>query len=112
MYCFFDKISHKLFKNIKNKFNVYKYHGDIYTCKSLKILNPRIWKYSGIIYNLRIDNGKESARLLFIKENNNIIILHGFLKKAQKTPKKEAYQAIDVYLNSNSLNKLDFIDSF
>ena len=29
------------------------------------------------------------SRILFVMHNNNIVLLHGFIKKTQKTPKKE-----------------------
>ncbi len=73
-------------------------HGDIYHCKSLKALNSRIWKYKGTIYKLRVDNGKESARVLFSKSSNgNLIVIHAFLKSTRKTPAKDAKQAIAIY---------------
>ncbi|WP_256384352.1 type II toxin-antitoxin system RelE/ParE family toxin [Photobacterium toruni] len=105
LYDFFDEISEKLQLNIENKFKSYQTHNDIYHCKSLKLLNPKIWKYKGLIYKLRVDNGKESARVLFIKtKENDVVIIHAFLKSTQKTPKKEAKQAISVY------QQLDDID--
>ncbi|OBU14972.1 hypothetical protein AYY19_18295 [Photobacterium aquimaris] len=98
LYNFFDEISEKLHVNIVHKFQSYQNHNDIYHCKSLKLLNPKIWKYKGLIYKLRVDNGKESARVLFVKtKDSDIVIIHGFLKSTQKTPKKEAKQAINVY---------------
>ena len=37
----------------------------------------------------RISDGKRIARVLFTIENNEIILLHGFIKKSQKTPRKD-----------------------
>jgi len=62
-----------------------------YACNSLKILNPKIWGYKGTIYKLRVDCGKELARVLFVKTpDNDIVLLHGFIKKTRKTPSKDA----------------------
>jgi len=69
---------------------------DIYSCNSLKILNPRIWGYKGTIYKLRVDCGKESARVLFAKTaDNDLVLLHGFIKKTRKTPSKDAKIAME-----------------
>lgn len=104
-YDFFDEISEKLQLNIINKFKSYQIHNNIYHCKSLKLLNPKIWKYKGLIYKLRVDNGKESARVLFIKtKGSDLVLIHAFLKSTQKTPKKEAKQAISVYQQFDDIN--------
>ncbi|MGL4640803.1 MAG: type II toxin-antitoxin system RelE/ParE family toxin [Shewanella sp.] len=88
---FINQITNKLATTIEKKFIAYQELNDIYPCNSLKILNPKIWKYKGTIYKLRVDCGKESARILFMRDKNkDIVILHAFLKKTQKTPKKEA----------------------
>jgi phage-related protein len=98
LYLFFDGISERLFIKIYNKFQSYVQHGDVYHGKHLKALNSRIWKYKGTIYKLRIDNGKESARVLFSKsKDGNLQILHAFLKSTRKTPAREAQQAIAIY---------------
>ena len=98
LYLFFDRISEGLFLKIYNKFQSYVQYGDVYYSKSLKSLNSRIWKYKGTIYKLRVDNGKESARVLFSKSSDgNVTIMHAFLKSTRKTPAKEAHQAITIY---------------
>ena len=98
LYSFFEGISENLLLKIFNKFQSYVEHGDVYQCNSLKTLNSRIWKYKGTIYKLRVDNAKESARILFSKsKEGNLIIIHGFLKSTRKTPKNEAHQAIGIY---------------
>ncbi len=98
LYLFFDDISEDLCIKIYNKFQSYVQYGDIYHGKHLKTLNSRIWKYKGTIYKLRIDNGKESARVLFSKsKNGDLNIIHAFLKSTRKTPVKEAKQAIAIY---------------
>ena len=88
---FLHTISDKLAASICKKFHAYTELNDIYTSNSLKILNPKIWGYKGTIYKLRVDCGKESVRVLFVKiPNNDIVLLHGFVKKTRKTPKKDA----------------------
>lgn len=37
----------------------------------------------------RISDGKRIARVLFTIESGEIILLHGFIKKTQKTPRKD-----------------------
>jgi putative component of toxin-antitoxin plasmid stabilization module len=98
LYLFFDGISEGLHIKIYNKFQSYVQHGDVYFSKHLKTLNSRIWKYKGNIYKLRIDNGNESARVLFSKsKDSDLIIIHAFLKSTRKTPAKEARQAMAIY---------------
>ena len=98
LYLFFDGISEGLYIKIYNKFQSYLQHGDVYYSKHLKTLNSRIWKYKGNIYKLRIDNGNESARVLFSKsKDSDLIIIHAFLKSTRKTPAKEARQAMAIY---------------
>jgi len=98
LYLFFDGISEGLRIKIYNKFQSYVQHGDVYYCKHLKTLNSKIWKYKGTIYKLRVDKGKESARVLFSKsKEGDLIIMHAFLKSTRKTPVKDAHQAISIY---------------
>jgi phage-related protein len=88
---FLNKVSDKLAAAICKKLHAYAELNDIYSCNSLKILNPKIWGYKGTIYKLRVDCGKESARVLFVKTpDNDIVLLHGFIKKTRKTPNKDA----------------------
>jgi len=104
LYLFFDGISEGLCIKIYNKFQSYVQHGNVYHCKHLKTLNPKIWKYKGTIYKLRIDNGNESARVLFSRsKDGNLKIIHAFLKSTRKTPVKEAQQAIALYQMLESL---------
>lgn len=98
LYLFFGKISEGLCIKIFNKFQSYVQYGDVYHGKHLKSLNSKIWKYKGTIYKLRIDNGEESARVLFSKsKEGDLKIIHAFLKSTRKTPAKEAQQAIAIY---------------
>ncbi len=93
---FLEHISDKLAAAICKKLQAYTELDEVYSCSSLKILRPKIWGYKGTIYKLRVDCGKESARVLFVKgAEDDIILLHGFLKKTRKTPAKEAKIAIE-----------------
>jgi phage-related protein len=88
---FLHQVSGKLAAAICRKMQTYSEFDDVYSCSSLKILNPRIWGYKGTIYKLRVDCGKESARVLFVKTPaNDVVLLHGFVKKTRKTPEKDA----------------------
>ena len=107
LYLFYDTISEGLCEKIHNKLQSYVQHGDVYHCKSLKALNSKIWKYKGTIYKLRVDNGKESARVLFTKsKEGDLIVLHAFLKSTRKTPAKDARQAIALYEMVDSIETL------
>ena len=98
LYLFLDEISIGLRIKIYNKFQSYVQYGELYHGKNLKTLNSKIWKYKGTIYKLRIDNGNESARVLFSKSTEgDLKIIHAFLKSTRKTPAKEARQAISIY---------------
>ena len=88
---FMQQISAKLAANIAKKMSAFAELGTISTSNSLKILNPRIWGYKGTIYKLRVDCGKESARVLFVQTAaNDMVLLHGFLKTTRKTPHRDA----------------------
>lgn len=95
---FLDGISNELAAAICKKLHAYTKANEIYPSNRLKILKPKIWGYKGTIYKLRVDCGKESARVLFAKTpDNDIVLLHGFIKKTQKTPKKDARIAMENY---------------
>ena len=93
---FMQQVSPKLAATIAKKLLAYQEINAISTNTSLKILNPRIWGYKGTIYKLRVDCGKQSARVLFVQTAaNDIVLLHGFLKKTRKTPSRDARIAMD-----------------
>ncbi|MFC1513191.1 type II toxin-antitoxin system RelE/ParE family toxin [Thermodesulfobacteriota bacterium] len=88
---FLNKVSKELAAAICKKLQAYAELNDIYIGNRLKILKPKIWGYKGTIYKLRVDCGKESARVMFVKTpQNDIVLLHGFIKKTRKTPNKDA----------------------
>ena len=92
---FLNTVSYELASDICKKLHAYTEVNDIYISNSLKILKPKIWGYKGTIYKLRVDCGKESARVMFVKTpHNDIVLLHGFIKKTRKTPNKDAEIAI------------------
>ena len=92
---FLNNVSNELAAAICKKLHVYTEVNDIYISNRLKILKPKIWGYKGTIYKLRVDCGKESARVMFVKTpHNDIVLLHGFIKKTRKTPNKDAKIAI------------------
>ena len=92
---FLNSISGKLAAAICKKLHAYVEVNAVHVSNSLKILKPKIWGYKGTIYKLRVDCGKESARVMFAKTpQNDIVLLHGFIKKTQKTPNKDARIAI------------------
>lgn len=93
---FLGAVSPRLAAGICRKLQVYEGLDDVHVTDSLKLLKPRIWGYKGTIYKLRVDNGRESARVMFTKNGaGDIVILHAFLKKTRKTPAKEARTAMD-----------------
>jgi len=88
---FLHKISANLAAAICKKLQAYAALNALHSSHNLKILNPRIWGYKGTIYKLRVDCGKESARVLFVRTaDNDIVLLHGFIKQTRKTPHKDA----------------------
>lgn len=95
---FLQQVSAKLAATIAKKLLVYTETNGIVASGSLKILNPKIWGYKGTIYKLRVDCGKESARVLFVQTAaNDLVLLHGFIKKTRKTPHKDAHIAMHNY---------------
>ncbi len=92
---FLTRISSKLAATICKKLQAYAELNAIHMSRQLKVLKPKIWGYKGTIYKLRVDCGKESARIMFVKTvDNDIVLLHGFIKKTRKTPNKDAKIAI------------------
>jgi len=50
---------------------------------------PLVDHIDGDIWEVRIKLDNRIARVLFVIINNTMILLHGFIKKNQKTPKPE-----------------------
>lgn len=59
---------------------------------------PHTRKLSGTpLWEIRI-LGKDNIRILYVSvEQNNVLVLHGFIKKKQKTPQKEIDTALERY---------------
>ncbi|MFA6376532.1 MAG: type II toxin-antitoxin system RelE/ParE family toxin [Candidatus Paceibacterota bacterium] len=54
---------------------------------------PHSKKITAAIYELRI-RGRHEIRFLYCFQGKNIVLLHGFVKKSDKIPKKEIEVAI------------------
>jgi phage-related protein len=50
---------------------------------------PRVDHLHGAIWEIRSTLGTRIARTLFAVENAQLVLLHGFIKKTQKTPKPD-----------------------
>lgn len=53
-----------------------------------ELKEPHSKKVQGNIFELRI-RGRQEVRILYIFSGKTAILLHGFVKKSSKTPKKE-----------------------
>jgi phage-related protein len=69
---------------------------DLAESYGLTYIQPYIKKLSGFpLWEIRI-LGKDNIRVLYVGRNQeSILILHGFVKKRQKTPLKEIKIALD-----------------
>jgi phage-related protein len=65
--------------------------------------NPHIKKLIGTpFWEIRI-LGKDNIRIFYVAPDiNSILVLHGFIKKTQKTPSKEIQIALNRYLDWKS----------
>jgi phage-related protein len=61
---------------------------DLLECFGNKLGMPHSKNIGHKLFELRT-RGKQEIRLLYTFNNNKAIILHGFIKKSQKTPQKE-----------------------
>jgi len=59
---------------------------------SYKLTLPHSKKISNRLFELRI-RGRIEIRIFYTFHNNRIILLHGFIKKTQKSPKRHLLQA-------------------
>ena len=50
---------------------------------------PLVAHLEGGIWEVRIRLSTRIARVLFVLEGNTMVLLHGFIKKSQQTPKPE-----------------------
>lgn len=49
---------------------------------------PHVKKITNLLYELRI-RGREEARIFFVLQKESAFLIHGFVKKTQKTPRRE-----------------------
>ena len=57
----------------------------------------RVLRGTGGLEEIRCNISNGIARVIFCVQGNTIILLHGFIKKTQETPKKELDVAIKRY---------------
>ncbi len=50
---------------------------------------PLVRKIDSDLWEIRVKLDQKIARFFFPVQNNTIILLHGFIKKSQKTPSKD-----------------------
>lgn len=50
---------------------------------------PLVGHLDGDIWEIRIKLDRRIARILFVAEKGTMVLLHGFIKKNQKTPKPD-----------------------
>ncbi|MDB5770571.1 MAG: hypothetical protein JWM42_945, partial [Burkholderia sp.] len=55
---------------------------------------PLVRKMEARLWEVRIPLQNRIARILFTVQGNKMILLHGFIKKSQKTPKEDLAIAI------------------
>ena len=65
-------------------------------CSGIESVLPYVKKLKGTtLWEIRV-LGKTNVRIFYILvENNIVLILHGFIKKTQKTPRKEISTALN-----------------
>ena len=66
---------------------------------------PHVSHIDGKLWELRVKFAGDISRIFyFMHVGNNIVLLHGFVKKTQKTPRREieiARSYLDAYLRRN-----------
>lgn len=53
------------------------------------ISKPLVDSFGGGLYEVRTRTGAGIYRVLFCIDGSDVVLLHGFMKKTQKTPKRE-----------------------
>jgi len=85
--------------NLKQRSKIYKYI-EFLRDREGYLDEPYSRHVAGKIRELRVDFSNNHYRILYFSFiNKNIIILHAFLKKDPKMPKKELKIAMDCYNN-------------
>lgn len=88
---FIDSLEHKQKAKIFRIFQTIQQYG-------LEAVMPHIKKLTGLpLWEMRI-LGKDNIRMIYILiDTDSICILHGFIKKSQKTPEKDITTAMNRY---------------
>lgn len=73
---------------------------EIYQRYGISSIAPHTKKLSGIpLWEIRI-KGKDNIRIIYlVRTQYSILALHGFIKKKQKTPRRELEIALERYKN-------------
>lgn len=88
---FLDSLSKKMRAKAISDIELLSKHGNALTEPHVKPVKGK--QYKGI-YELRIKFSGDIARVFyFVHYNNRYVLLHGFIKKTMKTPKRELERA-------------------
>jgi len=88
---FIDRLSKKQKVKVFRLFQTYQEYGLLSTIPhTKKIANTKLWE-------MRI-LGKDNIRIIYIiKTKKSLLLLHGFIKKSQRAPKREIKTALERY---------------
>lgn len=70
-------------------------------------------KGTGGLYELRVPFGGQAYRLFFFPDGGDVVVVHAFTKKSEKTPKKELQIAISrmrEYQERSCINELERVE--
>jgi len=91
---FFDKTVRQFIKGLEPKTQARVLRAlELLEMFGRQLKMPHSKKVYKNIFELRI-RGKQEVRLFYIFQNTQSIVLHGFIKKSQRIPKKEIQQAL------------------
>ena len=86
---FLDGLDDKTLAKIYRLIDFLKLHG------SLPFPHARKMGGSGNLWELRISSRGKAVRVFYVyRERNKIVLVSGFIKKSQKTPKRELDRAV------------------
>lgn len=63
---------------------------------------PHSKKIGAALFELRV-RGQQEIRIFYTFQNNTIVLLHGFIKKSQRIPKRELHTAHQKLLTLDSI---------
>lgn len=93
---FFRRLDSKKIAKVMHWLDLLSTHGP-------RLRMPHAKKITSTLYELRI-RGKQEIRILYVFDRTTIYLVHAFIKKSQKIPKKElqlAMQRISHLKNDN-----------